>query len=497
MWRRSNDGFVRAIRAKLPTALWASLAGIAVAAPVAIYLWRFMVDDALISARYAAHLASGEGYRFNPGGPSTDGVTPLGWAYVLAPFAGDGAWAAYRAAKLIGLAGWLVAAAALGRAIARLRAPATWLQPGQPLGGLKWASLGLIAVSAPLGAWSVAGMETGVVLAMAAWATCAFADGRGRLAAAIAGVVAGLRPECFPWALCLAVVPLPERGEPLFEPPFNPRRASRVAIAALPFIVVAITRDAIFARPAPLSIYAKPASWALGGRYALACALLCGVLAVVAWQQLPRWIRGLQAVVVVHLLAIAVAGGDWMPLSRLIVVAMPAVVLVAAYVAGRGPRWIAAGRLALALVGPIFVLVQVGPRAAAVEPKRVAVIEQLKPVLSRARVIAAPDIGWVGVAAPRAQIVDLAGVTDPAVAALRGGHTSKRVPASLLSARDVDAIVLWLAPGAEPATPWYHSMMARNIDHHIASLAWVRSEFELRARSHGSISYLVVTRRRD
>jgi hypothetical protein len=54
----------------------------------------FTVDDALIPARYAHHLALGLGYRFNVGGPVTDGVTPLGWAHLLAPFAANGPRAA-------------------------------------------------------------------------------------------------------------------------------------------------------------------------------------------------------------------------------------------------------------------------------------------------------------------------------------------------------------------------------------------------------------------
>ena len=59
------------------------------AAALGLALWMrgFTIDDALISVRYARHLASGVGYRFNAGGPSTDGVTPLPWPFVLAPFA--------------------------------------------------------------------------------------------------------------------------------------------------------------------------------------------------------------------------------------------------------------------------------------------------------------------------------------------------------------------------------------------------------------------------
>ena len=92
----------------------------AAAALVPAFLLRgFTVDDALIPARYAAHLAAGEGYRFNAAGPSTDGVTPLGWAHLLAPFAQEGPLAALYAAKWIGLVAWTLAAAALAVAVGR------------------------------------------------------------------------------------------------------------------------------------------------------------------------------------------------------------------------------------------------------------------------------------------------------------------------------------------------------------------------------------------
>ncbi len=60
--------------------------GLAAPAP-ALVLWGYTVDDALISVRYAHHLAPGQGWRFNAGGPATDGVTPLAWPLLLAPVA--------------------------------------------------------------------------------------------------------------------------------------------------------------------------------------------------------------------------------------------------------------------------------------------------------------------------------------------------------------------------------------------------------------------------
>ncbi|MDQ2643096.1 MAG: hypothetical protein M3020_04730, partial [Myxococcota bacterium] len=54
------------------------------------------------------------------------------------------------------------------------------------------------------------------------------------------------------------------------------------------------------------------------------------------------------------------------------------------------------------------------------------------------------DVGWVGAATPKT-VIDFAGVTDPSVARLAGGHTTKRLPADFLERRRLDALVL-LAP---------------------------------------------------
>src|SRR5450432_2250088 len=125
-------------RAHGATARWGFAAGLLSALPALIYLRNFTVDDALIPARYAAHLALGFGYRFNAEGPSTDGVTPLGWAHLLAPFAARGPLAALSAARRLGALSWLAAAGALGVAIAAL--------PGR---SRRFAALALVLCSAP------------------------------------------------------------------------------------------------------------------------------------------------------------------------------------------------------------------------------------------------------------------------------------------------------------------------------------------------------------
>ena len=83
-----------------------------------------------------------------------------------------------------------------------------------------------------------------------------------------------------------------------------------------------------------------------------------------------------------------------------------------------------------------------GPRGRDVMRDRDALVLRASPVLAGARVVAAVDIGWVS-AVHEGPIVDLAGLTDPDIAALPGGHTSKRVSASMLLDRGVDTVVLY------------------------------------------------------
>jgi hypothetical protein len=477
----------------------AALGALAALAP-ALALRGFTVDDALISARYAAHLARGLGYRFNEGGPVTDGVTPLGWPYLLAPFASRGPLAALAAAKVLGGIAWALAAAVLAIAIDRAAGPAAASTGAgaSPLpdvatrqGRARFTALLLIATSAPLGAWSVAGMETGLVIALAALGVALRQLDRPLAGAGCAGLAAALRPELVPWALVIGAAPSP--GRPLRDRTFP----ARLALAALPAAVCAAVRLFTFGKLVPLSVLAKPSSPELGARYALACFLLTGpvaLLAPFAFLRLDGFARGLVLSVGVHFVAIAFAGGDWMPLSRLASPVLPAVALAAAHLANVADLRATAVRMALALSGEIFQLSRAGPSAAAVSAARLQVIDELRAPLASARVVAALDIGWLG-AATSASIVDLAGLTDPAIAALPGGHTSKPIPVGLLDARKVDAIVLLLKDGEPLVVPWSASFFARIVELRIASIPHIEEAFEPVASSHAPHLRYVVLRR--
>lgn len=452
------------------------------------------MDDALITARYASHIARGLGYRFNAQGPVTDGVTPLGFAYLMAIFAGNTASGVLRAlwaAKVLGVLAWCAAAAVLGACVARVS--------DKPA---RFSAILLMAVSAPLGAWSAAGMETGLVLSFAAFAAALPGLGFPRLSALFAGLSAALRPELCPWAVAIAsaslFAPLPTPDSERTASSLRRRAGTLIALAIVPFVLVALLRLWLFGKLAPLSVFAKAPDPVLGFRYALACFLLTGPVAITApwvwWKRLPAYPRALVCSVFVHFAAIAAAGGDWMPLSRLAVPVLPTVIVAAAHIASHSSLSATAARLGIALAAELFVLVRWGAPAAQVMADRTQLIEELTPVLSRARVVATVDIGWVG-ASTEATLVDLAGVTDPSIAALPGGHTSKQIPQAMLDARHVDTLVLLLAEGAELKTPWTESRFARATEQRIAFMPSIADEFTpIATSSLPRLRYVVLQR---
>ncbi|UQA56479.1 hypothetical protein [Polyangium aurulentum] len=464
------------------TALFAAL-GAALALAPALFLFDFTVDDALIPARYAAHIARGEGYRFNAQGPVTDGVTPLGLPYLFAPFAAGGTLAALAAAKRLGLGVWLAAAAALAVAVDR--------SSEKPA---RFAALLLLPASAPLAAWSVAGLETPYATALVALAVTLLALGRPLAGAGAVGLAAAMRPELLPFALVVGSLPSP--GAPRGS---VRARIGRAAVALAPFLIVVVLRLVVFGRPAPLSVLAKPSDTLLGAKYALACLLLTGPLALVAPLALRRadaFTRGLALAVAVHFVAVALAGGDWMPLSRLVVPVLPAVILGVARLAEVASLRATALRVALALAGELWTSIKVGPTAARVGPDRIRLVRELGPALEGARVVAALDVGWVG-ASTDATLVDLAGLTDPAIAILPGGHTTKRIPRDLLDARGVDTLVLLLAPGERLPEPWTEGAFARGVEQRIAWLPGMDAAFSPVATSAVPGLPYVVLRRRE
>jgi hypothetical protein len=447
-----EDGAIGGVRAgEVPWAAgWRGALGFGAAAATGVALgWGFTVDDALISTRVAHHLASGLGYRFNPSGPVVDAVTPLGWAPLLAPLAHGSAWQALTRASAGGAMLWVLAAAWLGRRCATECA------------GWRLAGVGLVLASClPLGAWAVSGMETAVVMTLGVLALAP-----NRWGAAGAGLAAGWRPELVPWAIALALGQAIARRAPLRE------RALALALAVIPALAVALCRQALFGHPAPLAVFAKPSDLEHGLRYALGGALLAGppylLLSARSWRELGRPEWALAVALGLHGLVLAGVGGDWMPFWRLAMPAFPGVLLLGAALLGRSrSRW-AAARFVPALACAALLHGAQGRATRAVRADRSRLSAGLPALLGGVRRVASLDVGWVG-AAGDYDVIDLAGVTDPEVAYLSGGHTSKRLPRDFLERRDVEALVLLeTTRGAEAHGA---ARYARQVERHVMSL---------------------------
>lgn len=401
----------------------------------ALVMWGFTVDDALIPIRYASHVASGAGYRFNLGGPATDGVTPLPWVYMIAPFASADAMATLVRVKATGVFAWTLAAGVLAFRIARIRNGRSLLLPG--LGFL------VMALAFEIGAWSASGMETGVATALATLAVVCFE--KPWLCACLAGLATALRPELVIWALSLSFGVSTVRAG-LREVDGLRHAVLSAAIAGAPFVLCVLVRLAVFGRPEPLALMAKPSDLAHGLTYAIAAAvvLLTPLLAFapIGLAKVRGSALAIVTAFVAHLLAIILVGGDWMPYARLVVPVAPSLVLAFTLTLARGGSWPPVARAVVATAIGAFLAVRAAPAGRHVFSDRADLVARAKPVLASSHVVAALDIGWVSAATP-ARIVDLAGLTDPTVAVLGGGHTSKRVDAGMLLDRNVDTVVVY------------------------------------------------------
>lgn len=420
-----------------------ALAGAIAALVPALVMWGFTVDDALIPLRYAHNLAAGVGYRFDAAGPSTDGVTPLPWAPLLVPLSDADLVVALERVKVAGVVAWTAAGAALGCALAgRARGERTATVHAL-------VALFVVALAFPIGAWSASGMETGFATALATFAAASLE--RPRRAALLAGLAAALRPEMVVWAMAIAAggAAVGEGAAARAAGRAARRITTNVAIASLPFASCAIVRLVVFGRIAPLALLAKPSDLEHGLAYAGAAAVVVLlpvlVFAPVALWRASAYARTLASAALAHLVVVVAVGGDWMPYARLIAPIAPSLALVFVDV-GRVARPVSTiGRAVVALALGAIIAAEAAPAGRRVHPARKLLIAEARPVLVGAKVVAALDVGWVG-AATGAQIVDLAGLTDPAIAALPGGHTSKSVDVAMLLDRDVDRLIVYGAP---------------------------------------------------
>jgi hypothetical protein len=441
--------------AALGVAVRVRLAAVAVVATLGAlgFGWGFTVDDALISSRVASHIADGLGHRFNARGPVVDCVTPLGWAWLLAPFSRGGAWSGLLAARWLGLGCTLASAAfgawVLGRHVRR---------PG-------WALAGCVTllVCLPLGAWGSAGMETPLVGLLVTLSLCP-----GLWGPAFAALASALRPELLPWAFTLGLL-LPAAN--------SKRRVLHASIALSGGALAMLCRHWLFGSLTPLAVYAKPSDFSHGIVYVGFGLLQTGLPLLLAgtkaYRALPQALGAHAVALLAHFGALVVAGGDWMALYRLFTPILPLCWVVGSALLDVQSTRTRVAKLVLCATCSLWLLVDKGTSARSVMDGRNTLIEGGKALLQDRAVVAGLDVGWLG-ATGDFQVVDFAGLTDPDLAILPGGHTSKRLPGDLLWRRNVDTLVLLTRPGEDlqrvAREGWRTASFARQVEQRVTLL---------------------------
>lgn len=352
-----------------------------VAAAVGLYLlsaWptlRSVVDDAYVSARYALHLAHGDGLVYNAGQPPVEGYTNFLWVVLLAP---GMRLPLHPATWMTGLglafgALSVVAMAALVRTLAPDRALPAVVAAGA------WALLPWVGVA------TTNGLETALWLALLLLAARAALRGD-----AGAGVLAGLlylvRPEGILVGGVLAGSAAVRRRDarPLLE----------AAAVGVPYF---LGRTAWFGTLVPNTWHAQARGplaemWAMNRDYLFAgWPLWVGLAAMIPLLFVgPRRLdRLLLAALAAALAVVAFRVFNWMPGLRLWLA--PAALLLAA----AAP---ALSRPALVLVAAAWVgWLQLGPRAAAVayDGHHTVLPDNGGERLGRAIAAAAPPGSWL------------------------------------------------------------------------------------------------------
>lgn len=457
----------------------ALIAGLGVIVPAAL-TWAYAVDDAWIVARYARRLLDGRGYTFVDGAP-TDGITgPLGLLPALLGAIFDAPLEGAKAAGVLAAVLAAVGVTALARREGRAHASATAI----------W-----IAATPLVGVWAAAGLETGLAtLAFTALAGGA-SLGRGALVGGATLALAWLRPETAPAAL-VALGLLWRGGAGEDEPSRLRTRRFRLAVglAVLGAASIVVFRLALFGSPLPLSAVAKPPDLGHGfGYVGRALVILFGGFGaiVVGFGARDPVRRPAAWVLLALVLSLVLAGGDWMPGFRLLVIAVPTAAWVAAGFVG--PRLKGWGALALVsslalplLAGGLSVV-----EAQASAASRDGVGRELATFLEGRRV-AAVDVGYLGYAS-HAPMFDLAGVTDPAIARLPGGHAAKSIDPGALEAWGPTAIVLHSTVPPRVHEDTLLDVAGHPVERRVASMAWVRARMRIARIDEYAPAYWYVT----
>ncbi len=407
-----------------------------------------VVDDAFITYRYAANVASGQGMVYNPG-EAVLGTTTPGYALLLVPFAAlFGSFALPYVSLAINTLFMLVVMANV--------ALVTW-----QITGHQWstsvAATGLIAI----GPWTrfaaSSGMETPVFLALLSGGVLAQVHRRYYIAAFLVGLSVIVRPE---GGLMIGLLLVDDLVRFYRQQNAWPRLIRLGALLVLPGLLYASITTAAYGSPLPQSVQAKSAGlYPVSVRdtllslaeeiskynlYPLVAAgvmdepgytamLLSGLITVPITLGGVYWfVHRFPAVwfVPVYMLALWAFYGTSRTLLFPWYLANYEFILLACYGAGWWAMLNRLPRLRRPLTGPLLTTVLMAvvttmtiELAAPVESFRPPVsgrerlyhqlARQLDPLLPDHVVIAMPEIGAMGYYLPQARILDTAGLVSP------------------------------------------------------------------------------------
>jgi hypothetical protein len=96
-----------------------------------------------------------------------------------------------------------------------------------------------------------------------------------------------------------------------------------------------------------------------------------------------------------------------------------------------------------------------------------------------AHVVALLDVGYLGLLSG-AEVLDLGGLTDPAIARMPGGHLDKRLDPAYVRARDPDVLVLHSAsPPRIDASGALLAFAGYPVERRLAAMPFVRERFRV------------------
>ena len=438
--------------------LTAAVAGAALLVAHAALFWRYTVDDAFISFRYAENWARGFGPVFNPG-EWVEGYTNFLWVALLAVAHRVGLDAPVTA-KLLGLA---CAAGVLAATVVVV--DRAWGRPAGWFGALLLASSGIFAVNA------VDGLKT-QAFTLASWCSILLlAHERRRDAAFPASLVLALAAVLLrPDGLLLVGAMVGLHGLEAVRHPQSVgvrRLAWALALTAAALAAYTTWRWETYGELLPNTFFAKG-----GGSSTLVVrgvervgafvgasgsVLVCALAAVGLGRRLPGGLGLLAAGWIALRLAFTVwSGGEWMGTHRFMAPALPAIALLAVggvhALHGFARRRLAgAGAAALAAACAIAVVSLNLGQAAAVRRAALgyaAALERAHVTLGRALFaatggsgsLACEDIGALPYYS-RLVTVDMLGLADRYIARLPGAFYDKVDPAYILG-RAPDWLVL-------------------------------------------------------